>query len=103
MSLRDEILSDLHEVFMNEDEHATLHTIDGKEILCIVDDDKLSDNKIKSGTYKGTKMVHVPLLDLEGLYVEGAHIEFDGEPYIVSEVIDSDGMITLTLDINCGY
>lgn len=103
MSFRDEILSDLHDVFINEDEHATLHTIDGKKVICIVDDDKLSENKIKSGTYKGTKMIHVPLMDLDGLYVQGASIEFDGEPFVVSEVVDSDGMITLTLDINSGY
>ncbi len=103
MTLKDIIHFDNNNVFMNVDEMADTHLIDDKEVVCIVDNEQLQDNKIKSGTYKGQLLIHVPLSSLQGKYVQGAAINFDDEDYIVADVVESDGMITMTLDVNESY
>ncbi len=103
MTLKDTIRSDNYNVFMNIGEMADSHLIDEREVICIVDNEQLQDNKIKSGTYKGQLLIHVPLNSLQGKYVQGAAINFDDEDYIVADVVESDGMITMTLDVNESY
>ena len=103
MSFKETISNDLFNVFMNVEEFGETHNIDGEDIACVVDDDKLKDNSIKSGTYKGEKLIYVPLTSLQGLYVQGAKISFDGEDFYVADVANDMGMITLTLTKNYGY
>ena len=47
MSLKDEILKDIDDVFLNLEEFGETHTIDGKPVMCMFDDDAL---KIRSGS-----------------------------------------------------
>ena len=103
MSFKDLVENDISNVFMNIDELGETHNIDGEDITCIVDDDKLKENAIKSGTYKGEKLIYVPLTSLQGLYVQGAKISFDGEDFYLADVANDMGMITLTLTKNYGY
>ena len=103
MSFKDLVENDISNVFMNIDEFGETHNIDGEDITCIVDDDKLKENAIKSGTYKGEKLIYVPLTSLQGRYVQGIRIELDGDTVYVSDTAEDMGMITLTLTKNYGY
>ena len=103
MSFKDLVKNDISNVFMNIDEFGETHNIDGEDVTCIVDDDKLKENAIKSGTYKGEKLIYVPLTSLQGRYVQGARIELDGDTFYVSDTAEDMGMITLTLTKNYGY
>lgn len=100
MTFKDEIANDLSE-FFNEDEFADYHNIEGDNVLCIVDDDSLQQQKIKSatGTYTGTKLIHVKRTALKGRPAVDARLLFDGKTYTVKDCIDNDGMLSITLDI----
>ena len=99
MSFKDDILSDLDNVFFNLNEFATEHTFDGKAIVCVLDDDLLEENRLKSSTgiYKGVKMFHVSKNQLEGRPAIGGRFAFDDENYFVSDCKETDGMYTITL------
>lgn len=99
MSLKDELENDLSE-FLNEDEFAEIHNIEGENIVCIVDDDSLQQQKIKSaaGTYVGKKLIHVKRTALKGRPAVDARLLFDGKHYTVKDCIDNDGMLSITLD-----
>ena len=63
MSFKDQIRQDLDAVFLNVDEFAELHRIEGKEIPVVVDNDQLV--KLKQGQILG--LVEADLL-LMGSY-----------------------------------
>lgn len=101
MTLKDDIKKDIQNVFMNEEEFAEQHEFDGDLVTCIVDDDLLKQNKLKSETYKGTKMIHVPKCQLKGVPIPyGDFVTFDGRSYTVTDVDNNAGMVTITLDTN---
>lgn len=99
MSLKDEFEADINETFVNSDEFATIHEFDGVEIECIVDDDKCLENKIKDakGTYIASKMIFVPLSQLRGKPIQGAIVTFDDKKYEVTECIDAEGILEISL------
>lgn len=100
MSFKDEIADDLA-IFLDEEEFAETHNIEGKDVVCIVDDDALQEQKIKSatGTYTGKKLIHVKGTALEGRPAVDGKLFFDGKPYTVKDCIDNNGMLSITLDI----
>ena len=51
MSFKEQLLRDLDAVFLNTDEFAELHRVEGKEIPVVVDSDQL--NKLKRGQILG--------------------------------------------------
>ena len=99
MTFREDIQNDLENVFFNELEFATEHIFDGQPIICVLDDDLLQENKLKSatGTYKGVKMFHVSANQLQGRPAIGGRFAFDNENYYVTDCNESDGMYTITL------
>lgn len=102
MSFSDELISDL-DVFFNEEEFAETHEFDGDNIQCVIDDDLLQENKLKStdGIYKGVKMFHVKASQLKGKPItNGDKLTFDGEYYYVTDCVDTNGVYTITLSAN---
>lgn len=51
MSLKDQIAADLDRVFLNVDDFADEHLIEGKSVTCVVNEDTV--NKIKDGRIVG--------------------------------------------------
>lgn len=102
MNFLDELENDLNNTFMNAEEFATTHEFDGKSIICVVDDDALTQNKMKhsEGTYKGVKVIHVSSSQLEGKPAVDGRFTFDGEYYYVSDCKENCGMYTITLSKN---
>lgn len=102
MSFLDDVENDLNNVFMNAEEFATEHEFDGKTITCVVDDDLLAQNKLKSGEglYKGVKTFHVSTKQLEGQPAVDGRFSFDNEYYYVTDCLENAGMYTITLSKN---
>lgn len=100
MNFKEHIKNDVCNVFFNCEDFAQKHTLDGRTILCIVDDDRLHEQTLKSaaGTYKGVKLIHVPKTELKGRPKQGARLEFDDRMYTVESCIEDDGVFTITLD-----
>ncbi len=102
MTFKDEVQNDIPSAFINFDEFATFHAFDNENILLIEDDDQLQQQGLKdaAGTYKGTKLLHVPSASLKGRPAIGARITYDTKTYTVKNVVDNEGILTITLDIN---
>lgn len=105
MSFKDEILTDIENVFLNLEDFGVIHIIDNKEIVCIVDDDAL---KIRSGSNElsvseSTLLIFLKESDLPTRKVAGDSILIDGRPYIVDDWKVNLGVAEIALHQNVSY
>lgn len=102
MSLKDEIFSDIDNVFLNPEDFAEEHTIDGKKVVCMFDDDAL---KMRSGSNElsiseSTLLLFAKESDLPTRKVAGDVLMVDGKPYIVDDWKVNLGMAEIALHQN---
>lgn len=102
MSFKDEILKDLDTVFLNLDEFAELHRVEGKQIAVIIDSDQL--NKLKQGQILGLVEADMLLMgkesDLPANLDPGRLLNVDGREYIVGESGKDMGLAEVALRQN---
>lgn len=104
-SFKEVMKDDVNNTFMNVDEFADMHTVDGKEIPVLVDDNEIieREKKMKSnmdGVYVKQKLIYVKAKDFGALPAIGRHIVFDGKRYMVTDSTDEDGVYTITMEAN---
>lgn len=63
MSFKEQILADLDAVFLNLDEFAELHRVEGKQIAVVMDNDQM--NKLKKGQILGLIEADILLMGKE--------------------------------------
>lgn len=107
MNLHDVMANDLENVFFNLDEFASEHEINGKRVVCIVDDlagqaETASGsgftNPAGIGVLHGELTVRCKVSDFGQIPQPGEKITMDGTWWIVADgVSDSEGMLTLPL------
>lgn len=107
MTFKEQIARDNVQVFMNIDEFGELHTINGKEMPAIVDNNELVDREKRyryknsfDGVYLKELLVYVKESDFGKLPAIGRVVIYDGKSYIVSDAINEDGIYSLTLEAN---
>lgn len=101
---KDYLDSDL-DVFLDQDEFAELHDIDGQQIPAMLDEDIL---KLKTrgrafagdGIYDDEKVLFIKLSDIGYQPVIGQHLHLDGELCQISECRNNNGMLEITLGAN---
>lgn len=100
MNFKEVLKEDLNNVFFNNDEFAEYHSVDGINILIIIDNDKLKANKIKaaSGTYSGDVLFYVQKSDFIETPAIDQRINLDGEIYRVNDVGEDNEMYEITLE-----
>lgn len=99
MSLKQMMLEDIETVFLDPDEFAALHTIDGEEnILCVIDDDKSSKTNT-DGVYVIRRRLFIKQSDLGYRPIPEQMMNIDGENFYVVDVI-GDGLIEVVLEAN---
>ena len=86
MSLKDEILNDIDNVFFILEDFGEEHIIDGKSVICVFDDDAL---KIRSGSNElsvseSTLLLFAKVSNLPRKVV-GDELLIDGRIYIVDD------------------
>lgn len=96
---KDYLKKDLN-IFINQNEFAEEHNIDGQDISIVVDNDKLKEIKIKSldGTYAGDVLFYIKKSNLEEKPAIGQRMEFDYELYSVSSIEEDNEIYTITLE-----
>lgn len=104
-SFKEVMKDDVNNTFMNVDEFADMHTVDGKEIPVLVDDNEIieREKKMKSnmdGVYVKQKLIYVKADDFGPLPVIGRQIVFDGKRYMVTDSTDEGGVYTITMEAN---
>lgn len=103
MGLKEQMAADVSAVFLNADEFADVHLINGAEMKCVVDKDSYRDRSNRmSQQYEG---IHREVLDVYvkdedlGYYpVYGQEFHLDGRTYLVSKVARDAGMFCITLE-----
>lgn len=109
MTVREHWLDDVENVFFDVDEFAETHTVNGKEMPCVIDNFELIDRERKYKGYKGehadgiyTKQVlfFVRASDFGALPAIGRNVVVDKKNYIVTDAVNEGGSYSLTLELN---
>lgn len=102
MSFKDQIQKDLDTVFLNLDEFAELHYVEGKQIPVVVDNDQL--NKLKQGQILGLVEADMLLIgrekDFPSYLAPGRLITVDGRELIVADSGKDMGLVEVALSQN---
>lgn len=108
MSFRDQIECDLS-TFINLDEFAEVHNVDGKDMPIIIDNDLLEEKRLKyggqdffkgEGLFRGEVLFHVAKQEFDKKPVVDKIMRLDNNIYKIIEVTETEGMYTITLERN---
>jgi hypothetical protein len=101
MTLKSQIQDDIS-LFFDLDEFAEEHEVNGETVSCIWDQD-LSTERSKGdrnmGVFIHAPVLFVPLASLSKPRI-GERMTVDGEYYTVTNVVDSEGILEITLTAN---
>lgn len=105
MSFKDQIKQDLSDIFLNLDEFADLHRIEGKEVPVVIDSDimaklsKIGDNRIH-GMDEADMVIMGKASDLPENLDPGRLLNLDGREVIVVTTTSEMGLIQIAVRQN---
>ena len=105
MSFKDQIKQDLSDIFLNLDEFADLHRIEGKEVPVVIDSDimaklsKLGDNRIH-GMDEADMVIMGKASDLPENLDPGRLLNLDGREVIVVTTTSEMGLVQIAVRQN---
>lgn len=88
------------DTFLNQDEFAEIHNIDGQQINCVFDNDTDQQQKSQDGVYENTAKLFVSASALPDRPVPRQHMRIDGELRLVRTCVENMGMLEITLEAN---
>lgn len=105
MSFKDQIKRDLSDIFLNLDEFADLHRIEGKEVPVVIDSDimaklsKIGDNRIH-GMDEADMVIMGKASDLPENLDPGRLLNLDGREVIVVTTTSEMGLVQIAVRQN---
>lgn len=99
MSFKDELEADLEAVFLQADEFAAPHRIEGQEVLCVVDNDK-GNRKGDGGMYDLAEMDYTIMAKTEDLPARkepGSLLNLDGKELTIGTWDEQEGLTIIGL------
>ena len=105
MSFKDQIKQDLSDIFLNLDEFADLHRIEGKEVPVVIDSDimaklsKVGDNRIH-GMDEADMVIMGKASDLPENLDPGRLLNLDGREVIVVTTTSEMGLVQIAVRQN---
>lgn len=98
MALKDQIQSDT-DIFFNPDEFGELHDIDGRQLLIVVDNDRLSKRTQREydEIYVGDLLYFVKATDYGSRPKPNSVQLFDKRPYEIFDIRENMGMYEIIL------
>ena len=105
MSFKDQIKQDLSDIFLNLDEFADLHRIEGKEVPVVIDSDimaklsKIVDNRIH-GMDEADMVIMGKASDLPENLDPGRLLNLDGREVIVVTTTSEMGLVQIAVRQN---
>lgn len=102
MNLQDVIQADVSAVFLNTDEFAETHTIDGRQVVCVIDTDTDSpySGPIGEGVVLVSRTVYARESDLAKPPAQGRMMMIDSKPYTVLSVSREMEMLAIVVTEN---
>lgn len=105
MSFKDQIKQDLSDIFLNLDEFADLHRIEGKEVPVVIDSDimaklsKIGDNRIH-GMDEADMVIMGKASDLPENLDPGRLLNLDGREVMVVTTTSEMGLVQIAVRQN---
>jgi hypothetical protein len=105
VSFKDQIKQDLSDIFLNLDEFADLHRIEGKEVPVVIDSDimaklsKIGDNRIH-GMDEADMVIMGKVSDLPENLDPGRLLNLDGREVIVVTTTSEMGLVQIAVRQN---
>lgn len=104
MSLKAMVCRDIGKVFLNPNDFAEEHDLNGTICLAVVEGVTAKERILKGAFYEGvygkTVFVHTAKTSLTGVPVQGEIFKLDGKIFYVEECTDDFGMLTIELRCN---
>lgn len=99
MKLKDEILKDIDDVFLDFDDFAEEHMFNDVLIKCMFDDDKLTARKGSNelAVSDSTRLFFAKSEDLPAKMRAGAKIKIDHQTYIIDDWAENMGMAEIAV------
>lgn len=109
-SFKDILARDTASVFLNEEEFADGHTLNGKAMPCLIDNNELLERQKggggtdrKDGLFSADILLFVKADDFGPRPVAAAVVVLDGRPYRVKSCPDEAGIYSMTLEATQGW
>lgn len=104
-TFKDIIREDISDVFLNLDEFAVEHVVNGKKMPALVDNNELIEREKKAksdmdGVNVKQTLIFVRARHFGALPPVGYLLTLDGMSYIVIDAINEDGVYSITLEAN---
>ncbi len=103
MGLKDMILSDIKEIFLNLEEFGENHIVDG-EVMCIIIDEfelivrEKKERELAEGLHIKQLLFYVSEEEYGPLPLIGRRMELDGDYFEVTDAISEGGMHSISLE-----
>lgn len=104
-AFKDAIAKDIKSVFINIDEFADEHTLNGKKVHCVLDKDITDGTKDRVtdpvyGVFLNAITIYVDAKDIDRKPVEGEPLSLDKKRYIVRNVSVEGGILVILAEAN---
>ncbi len=103
-AFKDQLKADMYNTFLNTEEFADIHIIDGKEMPAMIEEELEEYENLKNydfdGLYKIKMIVFVSYESLGKIPVVDSRITVDNKKLFVVSVSESYGMLNLVLGVN---
>lgn len=101
MTFQEEMLLDVESVFLTLGEFAELHHVEGKEIICVFDDEALKTRQgtAEIGIDESTLLLFAKVEDLPEKK-RGGLLNIDGKEYMIDDWKVNQGMAEIALHQN---
>jgi hypothetical protein len=94
---KDWVAADIANVFLNLDEFAEEHSINGANVPVILDRDRLNERRDKAGLTGEELYFFVAAHDLPVRPKTGETMRFDRRIYEITECLENDGVLEIAL------
>ena len=106
--LKDDVAADIDEIFMDSEDFAEEHNIDGKSLLVILENETYKErSKRQSSSYEGfygeVCILHVRESELGYMPVQGQRIVLDGKYFMVESCSNHCGILEISLIRNATW
>lgn len=102
-SFKSQLQKDIN-TFLNIDEFSEMHTIGGKPMNCLIDDNEAVDREIKyvgkgDGVFVRHLLIYVKSEDFGELPRINGLLDVDGKKYVVIDAVSEAGIYSITLEV----
>lgn len=99
-AFKDAIAREVDSVFLNADEFADVHDINGTRVKCIIDKDIVQEAEASlEGVFVNALTLYIRVGDIK-TPAEGATLYVDGKMHLVRNVSVEDGMLVIVAEVN---